>query len=57
MPGGALQRVPERAVLRHTPIDGAFTNFVSINEDFAFALPDSLSDNASALMEPLSVGI
>ena len=39
------------------PIDGAFTNFVSINEDFAFALPDSLSDNAGALMEPLSVGI
>src|SRR5919112_1085559 len=39
------------------PINGAFTNFVSINEDFAFALPDSLSDNAGALMEPLSVGI
>ena len=39
------------------PIDGAFTNFVSINEDFAFTLPDSLSDNAGALMEPLSVGI
>jgi L-iditol 2-dehydrogenase len=39
------------------PIDGAFTNFVSINEDFAFALPDGLSDNAGALMEPLSVGI
>src|SRR5829696_2154105 len=39
------------------PIDGAFTNYVSINEDFAFALPDSLSDNAGALMEPLSVGI
>jgi L-iditol 2-dehydrogenase len=39
------------------PIDGAFTNYVSINEDFAFALPDELSDNAGALMEPLSVGI
>ena len=39
------------------PIDGAFTNFVSINEDFAFPLPDNLSDNAGALMEPLSVGI
>src|ERR671921_21071 len=39
------------------PIDGAFTNFVSIHEDFAFALPDTLSDNAGALMEPLSVGI
>jgi len=39
------------------PIDGAFTNYVSINEDFAFSLPDELSDNAGALMEPLSVGI
>src|ERR671939_1236906 len=39
------------------PIDGAFTNYVSINEDFAFALHDSLSDSAGALMEPLSVGI
>ena len=39
------------------PIDGAFTNYVSINEDFAFALPDNLSNNAGALMEPLSVGI
>ena len=39
------------------PIDGAFTNFVSIHEDFAYSLPDELSDNAGALMEPLSVGI
>src|SRR5688572_28940786 len=39
------------------PIDGAFTNFVSINEDFAFSLPDTLSDDVGALMEPLSVGI
>jgi L-iditol 2-dehydrogenase len=39
------------------PIDGAFTNYVSIHEDFAFSLPDELSDNAGALMEPLSVGI
>src|SRR5215213_4051340 len=39
------------------PVNGAFTNHVNIHEDFAFALPDSLSDNAGALMEPLSVGI
>jgi L-iditol 2-dehydrogenase len=39
------------------PIDGAFTNYVAIHEDFAFTLPDNLSDNAGALMEPLSVGI
>lgn len=39
------------------PIDGAFANFVTIHEDFAYTLPDGLSDNAGALMEPLSVGV
>ena len=39
------------------PVDGAFANFVTIHEDFAFTLPDSLSDDVGALMEPLSVGI
>ena len=39
------------------PIDGAFANFVAIHEDFAFALPDSVSDEEGALMEPLSVGV
>jgi L-iditol 2-dehydrogenase len=39
------------------PVDGAFTNYVAIHEDFAFALPDALSDEAGALMEPVSVGI
>ncbi len=39
------------------PINGAFANYVNIHEDFAFRLPDNLSDNAGALMEPLSVGI
>src|SRR5918992_137194 len=38
------------------PIDGAFANYVTIHEDFAFALPESVSDEAGALMEPLSVG-
>src|SRR5215218_5866035 len=38
------------------PVNGAFTNYVNIHEDFAFALPDGLSDNAGALMEQLSVG-
>ena len=30
---------------------------MTIHEDFAFALPDALSDDVGALMEPLSVGI
>ena len=39
------------------PTDGAFADFVTIHEDFAFALPDGMSDDVGALMEPLSVGI
>src|SRR5829696_6354553 len=39
------------------PIDGAFAEFVAIHEDFAFTLPESLSDEEGALMEPLSVGV
>jgi L-iditol 2-dehydrogenase len=39
------------------PIDGAFANYVAIHEDFAFVLPESVSDEAGALMEPLSVGV
>ena len=39
------------------PVDGAFAEFVAIHEDFAFTLPESLSDEEGALMEPLSVGV
>jgi L-iditol 2-dehydrogenase len=39
------------------PIDGAFCEYVVIEEDFAHPVPDSISDEAAALLEPLSVGI
>ncbi len=39
------------------PIDGAFARYVAIHEDYAFALPPEISDDAGALLEPLSVGI
>ena len=39
------------------PTDGAFTRYVAQHEDFAHALPDALSDEAGALMEPLSVAL
>jgi L-iditol 2-dehydrogenase len=39
------------------PIDGAFTNYVTLPESFAYRLPDALSDAEGALIEPLSVGI
>jgi L-iditol 2-dehydrogenase len=39
------------------PVDGAFARYVTIHEDYAFALPDGLSDTGGALLEPLSVAI
>jgi L-iditol 2-dehydrogenase len=39
------------------PNDGAFRRYMAIHEDFAHALPDRLSDEAGALIEPLSVAL
>jgi L-iditol 2-dehydrogenase len=39
------------------PIDGAFARYVVIHQDFAYPIPDQLSDDAGALIEPLSVGV
>jgi L-iditol 2-dehydrogenase len=38
-------------------VDGAFAQYVAIQSHFAWAVPDSVSDDAAALMEPLSVAI
>lgn len=39
------------------PIDGAFAELVAIHEAFAHPVPDAVSDDEAALLEPLSVGI
>ncbi len=39
------------------PIDGTFAEFVPLAADFAHPVPDSLSDDGAALIEPLSVGV
>ncbi|HEY0247076.1 MAG TPA: NAD(P)-dependent alcohol dehydrogenase [Gryllotalpicola sp.] len=39
------------------PVDGAFARFQVIQADYAFPIPDSMSLEAAALCEPLSVGI
>jgi L-iditol 2-dehydrogenase len=39
------------------PIDGAFARYVTMHEDFAHPIPDTLSFEDAALLEPLSVGI
>jgi len=39
------------------PVDGTLAEYVCVHADLAFAVPDQISDNAAALLEPLSVGI
>ncbi len=39
------------------PIDGAFANYVTVPEQFAYTLPDTLSNEEGAMIEPLSVGL
>ena len=39
------------------PIDGALCDYVTIGAEFAHVVPDTVSDDAAALCEPLSVGI
>ncbi|HEX8508995.1 MAG TPA: NAD(P)-dependent alcohol dehydrogenase [Propionibacteriaceae bacterium] len=39
------------------PVNGAFTQFVVLDSMRAHLVPDSLSDEAAALIEPLSVGV
>src|SRR5258707_14539699 len=39
------------------PIDGAFANYVTVPTQFAYALPDNLSNEEGAMIEPLSVGL
>jgi L-iditol 2-dehydrogenase len=38
-------------------VDGAFAEYVAIQSHFAHAVPDGMSDEAAALLEPLSVAI
>lgn len=48
---------PEMKFYATPGVDGAFQEYVTIQSHFAFAVPDSISDDAAALLEPLSVAI
>ncbi|WP_205054074.1 NAD(P)-dependent alcohol dehydrogenase [Arthrobacter luteolus] len=54
---GAYNLCPHMEFYATPPIDGAFAEYVTIQSHFAFRIPDGVSDDAAALMEPLSVGI
>lgn len=54
---GDYNLCPDMEFYATPPIDGAFAEYAKIQDDFAYEVPDSISDDAAALMEPLSVGI
>ncbi|BBY30121.1 NAD(P)-dependent alcohol dehydrogenase [Mycolicibacterium sediminis] len=54
---GRYNLCPEMKFYATPPIDGAFCRFVTIDDDMAHPVPDSMSDEAAALLEPLSVAI
>lgn len=55
--GGRYNLCPEVRFFATPPVDGALARYVAIHEDFAHPVPDRLSDDAAALIEPLSVAI
>ena len=54
---GRYNLCPDMAFYATPPVDGAFAEYVLIDADFAHPVPDTVSDEAAALLEPLSVGI
>lgn len=54
---GRYNLCPEIIFYAVPHVNGAFTEYVTIQNDFAFDLPDNVSFEAGALLEPLSVAI
>ncbi|WP_020668376.1 NAD(P)-dependent alcohol dehydrogenase [Amycolatopsis nigrescens] len=54
---GRYNLCPKMRFFGTPPIDGAFCEYVVLREDFAYPVPETLSDEAAALLEPLSVGV
>lgn len=54
---GRYNLCPNMEFYATPPIDGAFTGYVTIQAEFAHPVPDTISDEAAALLEPLSVAI
>jgi L-iditol 2-dehydrogenase len=54
---GRYNLCPDVRFFATPPYDGAFAEYVLMPESFVYAIPDSISDDAAGLLEPLSVGI
>lgn len=54
---GRYNLCPQMRFFATPPIDGSLAQYVTVHASFAFAIPDTMSDDAAALIEPLSVGL
>ena len=54
---GRYNLCPEVRFFATPPYDGAFCEYVALPASFVHPVPDELSDDAAALIEPLSVGV
>ncbi len=54
---GRYNLCPQMRFFATPPVDGAFAELVAVHAAFAHPVPDSMSDDAAALLEPLSVGV
>jgi L-iditol 2-dehydrogenase len=54
---GRYNLCPNMRFFATPPIDGALAEYVVVREAFAHPVPDSIGDDAAALLEPLSVGL
>ena len=54
---GRYNLCPDVIFFATPPVDGTFTQFVALDRAFVHPVPDHVSYDAAALMEPLSVGI
>ena len=54
---GRYNLCPNMRFFATPPIDGAFAEYVVVHSAFAHPVPETISDDAAALLEPLSVGI
>lgn len=54
---GRYNLCPDVKFFATPPYDGAFSQYVVMPAQFVFPVPDSISDDAAGLLEPLSVGV
>ena len=54
---GRYNLCPDVQFFATPPVDGTFAEYVTLTADFAHPVPDTLSDDAAGLIEPLSVAV